>query len=122
MRYLINRQTDEVVLVDDNDDARFYELLAKRDDNRRQVYVQTGPQDPRVEELELPGQSPTNAGDPVPPAPAGGGEQPALTADELGRLKLDDLEGLAQQRGVEVTGTGQDGRVLKKDYVAALTA
>lgn len=35
---------------------------------------------------------------------------------------VDELEAEASRRGIEVTGTGKDGNVLKKDLVAALEA
>lgn len=61
MRYLVNTETDKVTEVSDTDDKKFYELLAKRrKDDGRQQYVQTGAHDPRVSQVEVPGQDPAN--------------------------------------------------------------
>lgn len=53
-------------------------------------------------------------------APAEGGE-PVVTAN-YDEFSVEDLTTLAEQRGLEVAGSGKDGRVVKADLVAALTA
>lgn len=55
-RYLVDVETDKVLIVDDNDDAKFYAALTERTEDGRQKYEQTGPQDPRVTEITLPGE------------------------------------------------------------------
>lgn len=50
-------------------------------------------------------------------APKGGKSAPA---SDLDALSVDELAELAEERGVEVEGTGANGRVLKADYVRAL--
>ncbi len=40
---------------------------------------------------------------------------------ELARMRLDELTTLCEARGIEVTGTGHDGKVLKRDMVEALS-
>jgi uncharacterized small protein (DUF1192 family) len=63
------------------------------------------------------------AGQPVPPDliepyRKAGGE--ASNDENYSDLTVDELQARADQLGVEVDGTGADGKVLKKDLVAAL--
>lgn len=44
------------------------------------------------------------------------------TTDGYASQTVDELEAEAARRSLEVTGTGKDGNVLKKDLVAALEA
>lgn len=60
MRYLVNTETGKTTEVSDTDDKKFYELLEKRRKDGRQQYVQTGAHDPRVSQIEMPGQDPAN--------------------------------------------------------------
>ncbi len=55
MRYLVNVLTGESVTVDD--DPKFMSLLSERTPDGRQLYEQTGPQDPRVTQVTVPGES-----------------------------------------------------------------
>lgn len=57
MRYLVNIETNESIAVGDSDDAQFYALLSERTDAGRQKYEQTGAHDPRVTQIEVPGQA-----------------------------------------------------------------
>lgn len=74
MRYLVHRETGKVTAVDENDDQRFYDLARERDGEGREVYEQTGAQDPRVEEVAVPGQDPPNGESRSPLAPGASGE------------------------------------------------
>lgn len=68
------------------------------------------------------GERPTPADDePViePEADSSAEDGPGSEPD-LDGLTVPELEDLAQQRGVEVEGTGADGRVLKADLLKAL--
>jgi hypothetical protein len=46
----------------------------------------------------------------------------AIEGDDLDGKTVEELQSLADERGVAVQGTGKDGRVLKSDLVAALGA
>lgn len=54
------------------------------------------------------------------PADAPAAESAEASGPDFNAMKVDELEKLAA--GMEITGTGKDGAVLKADYVAALSA
>jgi hypothetical protein len=58
--------------------------------------------------------------DDVAPEPTPAAPEP-ITGDYANH-KVEELAGEAQRRGLEVTGTGKDGNVLKEDLVKALEA
>ncbi|MET1061746.1 MAG: hypothetical protein ABWX71_02525 [Aeromicrobium sp.] len=76
--------------------------------------------------LFLAGDSPEKEyADQITNPKAWGGDEPA-DADEGGKgydgKKVDELAEEADKRGLEVEGTGKDGKVVKADLVAALEA
>lgn len=67
-----------------------------------------------------------DTGGPDTPAPdasvTGPGDVPAGSPDSYDDLTVPELQDLADERGLQVEGTGADGNVLKGDLVAALEA
>lgn len=49
-----------------------------------------------------------------------GSAAPSYSKTQLTSMKVADLAQLCSQRGIAVEGTGQNGRILKKDYVDAM--
>jgi pyruvate/2-oxoglutarate dehydrogenase complex dihydrolipoamide acyltransferase (E2) component len=85
----------------------------------------------KVVDIQLAGvtvQRKVIAGSPIPPDlidaynSAGGETAASETASETdySKLQVEDLEQLAEERGLEVEGTGKDGNVVKADLVKAL--
>lgn len=113
MRYLKNVVTGESIAVSDDDDARFEELKAARQENGRPLYVQTGAHDPAVSQVEVNGQDPANGEEPITPGATTipGREAPTASttvtapagADdgELADLTRDQLDERARKAGVD---------------------
>lgn len=57
-RYLKNIKTGVVTVVSADDDQKFYDLVAERDENRQPVYAQTGAHDPAVTQVHVTGAIP----------------------------------------------------------------
>lgn len=57
-RYLKNVKTSVVTVVSADDDQKFYDLVAERDENNQPVYVQTGAHDPAVKQVHVTGAIP----------------------------------------------------------------
>lgn len=102
MRYLLNQKTQKTVEVADDDDKKFYALLAERDADNRQLYVQTGAHDPAVDDkVVVPGQErgPSTmeraglTGDPGEPSPGASTlRERQATAAATGEKAKDDAK------------------------------